>query len=69
MTLGGKTPNETYFTRPSANEQPRFEPRERWRLRKKSNNIDLDTRFHESVRDLGELRHSHLECWDGWRTS
>jgi hypothetical protein len=29
-TLGGKTPNETYFTRPSANEQPRFEPRERW---------------------------------------
>jgi len=29
-TLGGKTPNEVYFTRSPANEQPRFEPRERW---------------------------------------
>jgi len=30
MTLDGKTPNEVYFTRPPANEQPRFEPREHW---------------------------------------
>ena len=30
MTLGGKTPNEVYFSRPAANEQPRHEPRERW---------------------------------------
>jgi len=29
-TLGGKTPNEVYFSRPPANEQPRFEPRTRW---------------------------------------
>jgi len=30
MTLDGKTPNEVYFTRPPANERPRFEPRPRW---------------------------------------
>ncbi len=29
-TLGGKTPNEVYFTRRPANEQSRLEPRERW---------------------------------------
>jgi hypothetical protein len=29
-TLGGRTPNEIYFLRPPANEQPRFEPRKRW---------------------------------------
>jgi putative transposase len=29
-TLHGKTPNEVYFSRPAANEQPRLEPRERW---------------------------------------
>jgi len=29
-TLGGKTPNEVYFSRPAANEQPRFEPRGGW---------------------------------------
>jgi hypothetical protein len=29
-TLGGKTPNEVYFSRPAANEQPGFEPRKRW---------------------------------------
>jgi transposase InsO family protein len=29
-TLGGKTPNEVYFSRPPASEQPRFEPRRRW---------------------------------------
>jgi transposase InsO family protein len=29
-TLGGKTPNEVYFSRPAANEQPRIEPRKRW---------------------------------------
>ena len=29
-TLGGKTPNEVFFSRPAANEQPRLEPRERW---------------------------------------
>ncbi len=29
-TLGGKTPNEVYFSRPAANERPRLEPRERW---------------------------------------
>lgn len=29
-TLGGKTPNEVYFSRPAANEQPRLEPRKRW---------------------------------------
>ncbi len=29
-TLGGKTPNEVYFSRPPANEQPRYEPREHW---------------------------------------
>ena len=28
--LGGKTPDEMYFSRPAANQQPRFEPRERW---------------------------------------
>jgi len=28
--LEGKTPNEVYFSRPAANEQPRHEPRERW---------------------------------------
>jgi putative transposase len=29
-TLDGKTPNEVYFSRKAANEQPRYEPRERW---------------------------------------
>jgi transposase InsO family protein len=29
-TLKGKTPNEVYYFRPAANEQPRFEPREQW---------------------------------------
>ena len=29
-TLGGKTPNEVYHSRPPANEQPRIEPRRRW---------------------------------------
>jgi transposase InsO family protein len=29
-TLGGKTPNEIYFSRPPADEQPRIEPRQRW---------------------------------------
>jgi transposase InsO family protein len=29
-TLGGKTPNEVYHSRPAANEQPRLEPRTRW---------------------------------------
>ena len=29
-TLGGKTPNEVYFSLPAANEQPRMEPRPRW---------------------------------------
>ena len=29
-TLGGKTPNEVYFSRPAAHEQPRLEPREGW---------------------------------------
>ena len=29
-TLDGKTPNEVYFSRPAANEQPRFEPRKLW---------------------------------------
>ena len=29
-TLDGKTPNEVYFSRPPANEQPRLEPRVRW---------------------------------------
>ena len=29
-TLGGKTPNEVYFSREAANEQPRLEPRQRW---------------------------------------
>ena len=30
MTLDGKTPNEVYFNRDAANEQPRFEPRPKW---------------------------------------
>jgi putative transposase len=30
MTLDGKTPNEVYFSRPAASEQPRYEPRVRW---------------------------------------
>ena len=30
MTLDGKTPNEVFFSRPAANEQPRFEPRKLW---------------------------------------
>jgi putative transposase len=29
-TLGGRTPNEVYFSRPPANEQPRIEPRRHW---------------------------------------
>ena len=29
-TLDGKTPNEVYFSRLAANEQPRLEPREHW---------------------------------------
>jgi len=29
-TLRGKTPNEVYFSRPPANERPRYEPRKRW---------------------------------------
>ena len=29
-TLGGTTPNEVAFSRPAANEQPRFEPRASW---------------------------------------
>ena len=29
-TLGGKTPDEVFFSRPAANEQPRIEPRRRW---------------------------------------
>jgi transposase InsO family protein len=28
--LGGKTPNEVYFSRPAANEHPRLEPRASW---------------------------------------
>jgi hypothetical protein len=30
MTLDGRTPNEVYFSRPPANEQPRIEPRRDW---------------------------------------
>jgi hypothetical protein len=30
MTLEGETPNEVYVSREAANEQPRFELRERW---------------------------------------
>jgi hypothetical protein len=30
MTLDGKTPNEVYFSREPANEQPRIEPRKNW---------------------------------------
>ncbi len=30
MTLNGKTPNEKYFSREPANEQPRCEPRKDW---------------------------------------
>ena len=30
MNLNGKTPNEVYFARSSANEQPRLEPRKDW---------------------------------------
>ena len=29
-TLGGRTPNEVYFARHSANRKPRFEPRPGW---------------------------------------
>ena len=29
-SLGGRTPNEVYFSRPAAHEQPRREPREGW---------------------------------------
>ena len=29
-TLGDRTPNEVYFSRPAAHEQPRLEPRELW---------------------------------------
>ena len=29
-TLGGKTPNEVFFSREAANQKARFEPRERW---------------------------------------
>jgi putative transposase len=29
-TLNGNTPNEIYFSRPPANEQPRIEPRQNW---------------------------------------
>jgi putative transposase len=29
-TLGGKTPNEVYFSRPVVNKQARIEPRKRW---------------------------------------
>ena len=29
-TLDGKTPNEVYFSRPPANEQPRIQPRQNW---------------------------------------
>lgn len=29
-TLNGRTPNEKYFSRRAANQQPRFEPRSRW---------------------------------------
>ena len=29
-TLGGKTPNEVYYSRLAASEKPRLEPRERW---------------------------------------
>ena len=29
-TLGGKTPNEVFYSRPAANEQPRLEPRKHW---------------------------------------
>ena len=30
MTFSGKTPNEVYFSRSPANEQPRIEPRRNW---------------------------------------
>jgi putative transposase len=30
MTLSGRTPNEVYFSRTAANEQPRIEPRRNW---------------------------------------
>ncbi len=29
-SLNGRTPNEVFFSRPPANEQPRIEPRPRW---------------------------------------
>ena len=29
-TLGGKTPNEVFFSREAANQKARLEPRERW---------------------------------------
>ena len=29
-TLDGKTPNEVHYSRPAANQQPRFEPRTKW---------------------------------------
>ena len=29
-TLDGKTPNEVHYSRPAANERPRFEPRGKW---------------------------------------
>jgi len=30
VTLGGRTPNEVYFSRPPANQRPRLESRQRW---------------------------------------
>ena len=29
-TLGGQTPNEVFFSREAANQQPRLEPRQHW---------------------------------------
>lgn len=61
--LGGRTPHEVYARAPPANEQPRFEPRERWprRARCAAPNVPVTgrpgTQLELVVRELGNGRH------------
>ncbi len=62
MTLEGKTPNEVSFSRPVANEQPRFELRERCQV-----DSPCATLQAEVAGDPGEPIVLKLDCLEGLR--
>jgi hypothetical protein len=67
-TLGGRTPNEVYFSRYPANRKPRFEPRLRWPrgapcarpwalvCGSPGARMDLDLQFHAGRKHLPIVR-------------